>query len=115
MKISNEIKVGVDVPNMCQFWNTIKEYQAELLEEYPQLEKETLIGLSVHMNENGVLSQIYFVEKPHWKVEIYILTINKDGKNRQWLPKLYRDISELEQIMALRTHVLDLNYYLKNN
>jgi hypothetical protein len=115
MKISNDIKVGVDAPGMCQFWSTIKEYQGELLKQYPVLENETLIGLSAHMNESGKLSQIYFVEKPNWKVEMYVLTIDKDGKNRQWLPKLFRDSSELEQIMALRKHVLDLNYYLKNN
>lgn len=113
MRKSNDILVGLDVLNLCQFWSSIDDYIFEICKEYPKLENSLLEGLVITMVDN-ILYQKYYIlhNNIHY---IYTLSIDKSGKNKKWSFDDNYNYKDIQEEIKQYNHVLDLNYYLKNN
>lgn len=114
MKISNNILVGVEAPRICQYWGSIHHYVTELQLEFSNLSGDELVGLTIGMDENGVLHQNYYLE---WNNQIDLYIIKIDKNTQQKTLEVVQDIPKKEMMEYINSFkfVLDLYYYLKQN
>lgn len=112
MKISNLILIGVEYTRVCQFWSTLKEY-ANQVED--QLKDHELIGLVISNEDNGDnVSETYYTVFEHNVFK----TTNVSNKETNTITKGFIGLSSRDKMfehIRKQKHILDLEYFLKNN
>jgi len=114
MKINNNILIGVEYPRLVNFYGTILHYTLELTLQYPDVSDHDLIGLVVYSPDNGnSVIETFYTLKDEIVYEI-ICTGNKDTK-AVWSNIEISDRVKMFENIRKQNHILDLEYFLKNN
>lgn len=114
MKINDNILVGVPFPKLVSFYGTLIHYSLELELQYPNLADHELIGLVVTSDDSGstVVETFYTIKAD----QVYKTTCTGyKEKPNVWSEHKLTDKVKMFEHIRKQTHILDLEYYLKNN
>jgi hypothetical protein len=121
MKISNDFLIGVSHKAFCSFYSDIQQYRGRLVQQYPDLNNEqyTLTGMTV-TEKDGKIVESYYIQHDE-KLGRYCLVSNTADINKReasWTDNLSFnpvDAEMMKDAIEDQSHVMDIEWFLKNN
>jgi len=121
MKISNTFTIGVSHKAFCSFYSDIQQYRDQLVQQFPELntDKHVLVGMTVAENDGKIVERYYIQhnEKPG----MYCLVTNTADINQReasWTDNLSFNPVKAEMVkdaIEYQSHVMDIEWFIKNN
>jgi hypothetical protein len=113
MKISNNIIIGVDILAYVSFYHSIKDYCVELCNNFKLDINSELIGLCVN-SDNMIINTRYYVM---FNNNVYLYESISDIKQKSvyWNDMIISSKEIMFEDVRKHKHILDLEYFLKNN
>ena len=110
MIISKDIKIGLNVLSLCDFYYKLQMYVDQYIHVYGYDYDCLLFRLNVYEKDNLIMEE-YFFERNH-RIYVIVHNTNIDNKNDSWTSE--SEISD-KYINTGFDYTLDLNYFYKNN
>lgn len=107
--------MGVQYPTLVSYYSNIVHYSLELVLQYPELSNHLLIGLVIYSNDNGLTVEEIFYTTFNEQTYVTKAIGYKETNTVKWNDPEIIDKQIMFNNITAQNHVLDLEYYLKNN